>query len=513
MAIDKAIDSAQLDGDLASVANAIRRKGGTSAQLSFPSGMVSAVEDIQTGIEPERLTWQQTPEKVQEYLDYVAAHPYDPDDYSYSFIQNFAPSQSVEANERPIGQAVATDAGTLEIGGYKKTVAAGSNTIYNAVPKVETLYALVSSSGDVKQTGTLKPTKPLRQIKAMARNIRDLGGWACDGGYIKYGKLFRGGEVSNSADLDIFLNQLGIRAELDLQGADGGSVHVLSDAVDYCCPGNGDSWALYTIANKEPMKEAIRFIFDSIKANKPLYFHCTYGADRTGTIACIIESLLGVSRSEIDVDWELSTFYTGTGGTDMHFARIRNTNVGHYATLWNNLQTEIEALTGTTRQEKIANYIASLGFTAQEINDFRTSMIDGTPATLTPSIGTVTVANNLTHAASDNPATGATRYQPYESNITPGAGYVISSVQIIMGGADITEQVWRGEKTNLYRAVTKTLAHCSIDNTNNAVIDGQSFAAEITVAEGYTLDGATVSITVGGVDITNQVWVTKEDKT
>lgn len=143
MALDKLVDSAQLDGDLPSVANAIRSKGGTSAQLSFPSGMIRAIEDIQTGIEPERLTWQQTPEKVQEYLDYVAAHPYDPDDYSYSFIQNFAPSPSVEANERPIGQAVTTDAGTLEVGGYKKTVAAGSNTIYNAVPKVETPYALV----------------------------------------------------------------------------------------------------------------------------------------------------------------------------------------------------------------------------------------------------------------------------------------------------------------------------------------------------------------------------------
>lgn len=49
MAIDKSIDSAQLDADLTSVADAIRTKGGTSAQLAFPADFVSAIEDIETG--------------------------------------------------------------------------------------------------------------------------------------------------------------------------------------------------------------------------------------------------------------------------------------------------------------------------------------------------------------------------------------------------------------------------------------------------------------------------------
>lgn len=49
MAVDKLVDSTQLDADLTSVANAIRTKGGTSADLAFPSGFVSAVEAIPTG--------------------------------------------------------------------------------------------------------------------------------------------------------------------------------------------------------------------------------------------------------------------------------------------------------------------------------------------------------------------------------------------------------------------------------------------------------------------------------
>lgn len=49
MAYDKVIDSTQLDADLTTVAAAIRTKGGTSAQLSFPSGFASAIAAISTG--------------------------------------------------------------------------------------------------------------------------------------------------------------------------------------------------------------------------------------------------------------------------------------------------------------------------------------------------------------------------------------------------------------------------------------------------------------------------------
>ena len=49
MAVDKLVDSTQLDADLTSVANAIRTKGGTSASLAFPAGFVDAIDAIETG--------------------------------------------------------------------------------------------------------------------------------------------------------------------------------------------------------------------------------------------------------------------------------------------------------------------------------------------------------------------------------------------------------------------------------------------------------------------------------
>ncbi len=49
MALDKVVDSAVLDADLFTVANAIRTKGGTSGELAFPKGFVDAIEAISAG--------------------------------------------------------------------------------------------------------------------------------------------------------------------------------------------------------------------------------------------------------------------------------------------------------------------------------------------------------------------------------------------------------------------------------------------------------------------------------
>ena len=49
MAYDKVVDSASLDSKLTQVADAIRTKGNTGADLQFPSGFISAIQAIQTG--------------------------------------------------------------------------------------------------------------------------------------------------------------------------------------------------------------------------------------------------------------------------------------------------------------------------------------------------------------------------------------------------------------------------------------------------------------------------------
>lgn len=441
---------------------AIREKNGLTTKYK-PSQMGAAVRALSGS---EAVEWHQCPEAVRNYLSSVT---YDPGDYSTSQIAKYAPAAALAANYRPIGKTL------------------GGKTYCNEVPGIETPFA---SGG---KAGTLKPVDPLRWIQTRTWNVRDLGGWACDGGTVKYGKLFRGGYVT-SADRAVLVEQLGIQHELDLRGANEGGLTVspLGGDVRYTCAA---AYAWYSLTPADAWKANLRCVFDAVTHNEPVYFHCAAGADRTGTLACVLEGLLGMSQSDIDKDYELTTFYSGSD-TDAN-ARRRN------EAEWSGLISALNSKSGSTFRDKCVTFAAELGFTADEINAFRAAMIDGTPETVTPDIATFAVTNTLSGAATDNTAVEAIQYQPYTAQITAGDGKAIGSVRVTMGGADITADVWRGEETNLYRRVTLKLSGCSCDNTLKRVIDGQSYGATLTPDADYTLDGAAVRITMGGNDVSN----------
>ena len=449
---------------LDSLTQHINTKAGTTGAKTIAQ-MQEAVDGIRTKMS---VTWHQCPEAVRNYLANVT---YDPSDYSNSQIANYAPATPVASNTKPIGKTV------------------GGVTYYNEVPNLETPFSAVSAAG------TLKPLDFLRWINTPhAPNVRDLGGWACDGGKVKYGMMFRGGDM-DATDRNVLVGQCGVRAELNLRGKNEADYtpptsSVLGTDILYYIP---DIFQWYSIANKTVWRGMLRFAFDCVLHNQPVYFHCSAGADRTGTFSCIIEALLGVIQSDIDKDYELTSFFTGTD-TDLH-ARRRNESD------WTGLINQINALPGSTFRDKVVSWVASLGFTAAEINAFRVAMIDGTPETVTPSIATYTVTNVLTNASGDNTVTNATEYQPYNATITADNGYVISNVSVKMGGVNVTDSVWTGTETVLLHKVTINLTHCTSNNTKEAVIDGQGYAATLTADDSYTLDSATISITMGGVDM------------
>ena len=56
----------------------------------------------------------------------------------------------------------------------------------------------------------------------------------------------------------------------------------------------------YNLADKVTWRAILDCVIDAATHNEPVYFHCSAGADRTGTVACILEGLLGMSQSDID---------------------------------------------------------------------------------------------------------------------------------------------------------------------------------------------------------------------
>lgn len=479
------------------IAAAIRAKNGETATYKI-GDMAEAIAGIMTGTPTEVYTFDQRRDEVKRFLQNVI---YDPSDYTTSQIPNYVTTPS---SNRPIGVTITMkSAGALTVvDGYTgnsvtKNVDAGAVTIYNCTPGAVSKFVLLGADGNIAQQGIIKPTGDCRMIyMTNVDNIRDLGGWSCDGGTVKYGLLFRGGEMYGYLTNDgkqQALDMLGILKEIDLRFAsdlNGRTESGFGPTVDML-------WVDMTWNDLSYQKSSgnIKAIFDPlfdyVIANKPTYFHCSAGADRTGVVALLCEAILGVSQSDCDKDYEITSFYSGAS-TDAE-ARRRN------ETPWTREINYLNTYAGTTFRDKAVNFMISCGITIEKINAFRAAMIDGTPETVTADISTYTVAKTLTDVTIDNSAVSAKQYQPYTAKITPGSGKTIGNVKVTMGGADITASVLKGTTEMLRRSVTKNLTQCASSNARIYAIDGQSYVTTLTAHTRYEINS--VTITMGGLDV------------
>lgn len=260
------------DTNIKAIADAIRAKNGKTDTYTVGE-MAGAISSLSG---KESVTWNQCPEAPRNFINNVT---YDPNDYSTSQIENYAPATALESNTKPIGKTV------------------DGVTYYNQVPNIATPFASTNTAG------TLKPLDQLRwfnttigqsDIYPLGVNTRDLGGWDCDGGKVKYGMLVRGGEP-NEVDKDLMVNQVGIRTELQLLPKSEARHTYSAWGIDFYANPEENSYVNYSLSPKSLWKFYLQVVFDSVSHDKPVYFHCGIGADRTGTIAIMLEALLGVS--------------------------------------------------------------------------------------------------------------------------------------------------------------------------------------------------------------------------
>lgn len=454
------------------------------------------LHNLSRGINPQLYTFSQERDEVANFLNNVT---YDPADYTTTQINNYVTTTS---SNWPEGITITMkSAGSLTvIDGYTgnlitEQVAAGNKTIYNCTPGVISYFTLTNSNGAIVQEGYIKPTGTCRMIRMPnVDNIRDLGGWACDGGKIKYGKLFRGGEMYGyltEEGKQQALQMMGILKEIDLRFAEdlnGRTESGFGPTVDMLHVDM--TWgSLEFQKTSGHIKAILDPLFDYVLADKPTYFHCSAGADRTGVVALLVEGILGVSQSDIDKDYELTCFFTGLGNN----ARSRE------RTAWTREITYINTFAGTTFQEKVMNLLLASGITLEKINAFREAMIDGSPTTLTASLANYNITKTLTDITVGNVATTAKQYQPFITTITPSDGKVMGNIKVTMGGLDITEAAFRGTEDILRRSITKSLTQCSSSNPRVYVIDGQSYVTTLTANNGHAINS--VAITMGGIDV------------
>ena len=185
--------------------------------------------------------------------------------------------------------------------------------IYNLIPGEKYHYKVSDAQGNVLKEADVTPVGPLRMINGVTENVRDLGGWKADGGHIAYGKIYRGARLSRRITEEaknIFLIDLGIGLDLDLRGIKESEAHVgaVIEGADYLKFPVEKNLGRGTGNTQELYQQAIRTIIGYLAEGKPVYFHCAGGADRTGTLAFLIEALVGVNESDLSKDYELTTF-------------------------------------------------------------------------------------------------------------------------------------------------------------------------------------------------------------
>lgn len=244
----------------------------------------------------------------------------------------------------------------------------------NLVPQRTYYYEVLSDDNSIVGQGKFHTDGFLRMIYAPSiSNIRDLGGWqTSDKKYVRYGLIYRGGEmngshVATSADIRRLRN-LGIGAEIDLrkdyENGSGKSVFNFTTAAktfyfancNDCYPENMQSEESY-----EHWREEFNLIMTNLRRGRSIYFHCIWGADRTGLLSLLLEGLLGMPQDRSNKNYELTSF-------SLAGSRVRSTQDGFF--------DYIKALQGTTLQKKFNTFfVEKIGIKQADIDEFREIML------------------------------------------------------------------------------------------------------------------------------------------
>lgn len=427
------------------IANAIRAKNGemTTYKIGDMAAAIAAISGspiVDDGLE-NTVQYRQMNATAAGFLadvDYTE----NAGDYSVTKVTPYYSAATSYSKEEPDGLKVKVPADTTIVvaqGNKNRNDAlSGESVIYNLEP----LKAGTISFGG--KTYKIVPEGGVRMIYTPSVwNVRDLGGWACTGGRVKYGKIFRGGNFGSisAADKATIVDWLGVATDIDLRNNSetggitasplGGSVEYYHQPLDFYAN------AVSTSAASARTVAVLKKVMACVAANKPCYFHCMSGSDRTGTIAYLLLSLLGVSQSDKDKDYELTAFSDEADGKRFRNSNYNVTNGNGWYPL---IKYFRDTYTGENDNEKVVAWAVANGITSAEINAFRAAMISGDAGEVVVPPQEYTVTNTLTGCTSSNAATTVTEGDAYYAAITVSNGYVLNgaTVMVKMGGTDVT---------------------------------------------------------------------------
>lgn len=228
-------------------------------------------------------------------------------------------------------------------------------------------------------------------VEGRVKNFRDLGGWPTEfGRRVRQGRVYRGQGLNDNsfcgmkpgrnrlmvADVAYLKGVLGIKTDLDLRSGRETAMMTtspLGEGVNFVHHSSDCYKGIFedTEKGKNTMAENFRLFTD--EANYPIFFHCIAGADRTGSLAYVLNGICGVSKHDLEVDWE-STFYPTVHGAKDEGKKEKDKD-------WRGSHWFDEGFAKygdakSTLRERIELYLIDCGVTREEIEKVRELMLE-----------------------------------------------------------------------------------------------------------------------------------------
>lgn len=157
-------------------------------------------------------------------------------------------------------------------------------------------------------------------------NFRDLGGLPTDGGRVtRHGVLFRSSALEELSPRDVrfLIDEIGLRTVIDLRSPDDREIAqpLLDTLIRYinlpitrgapttslerpmCADGRVDMPRIYRMYIEVSAPSITEIITELTSGATPALFHCAAGKDRTGVVAAIVLSAVGVTRDAVIADF------------------------------------------------------------------------------------------------------------------------------------------------------------------------------------------------------------------
>ena len=257
-----------------------------------------------------------------------------------------------------------------------KTYKAASNTL--TVDDLQAgktyFYRIKVKDGDTYEDSAIFTFKTAQLPRTITidgvSNTRDLGGYlTTDGKYrVRQSMVYRGANLEGitTQGKQEFLEKYGIKTDLDIRGDRKRSP--LGNSVNYVTVVGPQYIQITDEQYQDALAKEIRTFAD--ETNYPIYFHCQIGRDRTGTLAMLINALLGVSEQDIYMDYELSMFSKAGWADNTPVDELVNRHFSEAVEYIKGYQS------GTLKENAEAFVKNELGITQAEIDTIRNILLE-----------------------------------------------------------------------------------------------------------------------------------------